>query len=138
MLLYVEGKHSKEKKIAFLHRPASSPLLTRYDYSTVLYFAGTQPKQLTQPHFANQPTIWDYTIHYCSFRGKKKKGVYIYRASGWVHNSMPVHPMKTREDSRQISSPASSCLLRFLRQTRHPYSNATSSKDAVTPQAAPF
>lgn len=48
---------------------------------------------------------------------------------------MPVHHVKIREDSRQISSPASSCVLRFPRQQiRHPYSDTSSSKDAITPQ----
>lgn len=131
----MQGKHGEEKKIACLHSHASSPLLTRCDYSTALYFAGIQPKQLTQPHFTNQPTIWDYNTLLFLQRKKKPKRVCIYGVSGWVHNSVPVHHTKIREDSRQISSPASSRLLRFLwQQTRHPYSNTSSSKDAITPQ----
>lgn len=73
----MQGKHGKEKEMERLHSHASSPLLTRYDYSTALYFAEKQPKHLTQPHFMNQPTIWDYN-KLLYFQRKKKTNTKRY------------------------------------------------------------
>lgn len=80
----MQGKHGKEKEMACLHSRASSPLLTRYDHSTALYFvAGIQLKQLTQPHFTKQPTIWDYnTLLFCN-RKKKKQPPNQKGMDGW-------------------------------------------------------
>lgn len=78
----MQGKHGNEKETACLHSHASLPLLTRYDYSTALYFAGTQPKQLTQPHFTNQPTIWDHnTLLFLKRKKRKKTKGYAYMES---------------------------------------------------------
>lgn len=78
MLFYMQGKLGKEKETACLHSHAGCPLLTGYDYSTALYFAGIQPKQLTQPPFRNQPTIWDYNTLQ---RKKKQPQGYAYMES---------------------------------------------------------